>query len=86
MQLQSHYLFRKHFCRVRRANEQGVVEGVVKFTRLNFFVPVPQVRDLNELNGKLAQMCRGDLKRRLRGKTGTQRSWALPEHINSEDT
>jgi len=57
---------------VRRANEKGVVEGVVKFTRLNFFVPVPQVRDLDELNGKLAEMCQKDLQRRLRGKTGTK--------------
>jgi hypothetical protein len=72
LKLQSHYLFREHFCRVRRANEKGVVEGVVKFTRLNFFVPVPQVRDLHELNSKLAEMCREDLKRRLRGKTGTK--------------
>jgi transposase len=72
LKLQSHYLFREHFCRVRRANEKGVVEGVVKFVRLNFFVPVPQVRDLNELNEKLAQMCREDLKRRLRGKAGTK--------------
>jgi transposase len=72
LKLQSHYLFREHFCRVRRANEKGVVEGVVKFARLNFFVPVPQVRDLNELNEKLTQMCREDLKRRLRGKAGTK--------------
>jgi len=72
LKLQSHYLFREHFCRVRRANEKGVVEGVVKFARLNFFVPVPQVHDLDELNGKLAEMCREDLKRRLRGKTGTK--------------
>ena len=72
LKLQSHYLFREHFCRVRRANEKGVVEGVVKFARLNFFVPVPQVRDLHELNEKLAQMCREDLKRRLRGKAGTK--------------
>jgi transposase len=72
LKLQSHYLFREHFCRVRRANEKGVVEGVVKFARSNFFVPVPQVRDLDELNSKLAEMCREDLKRRLRGKTGTK--------------
>ena len=72
LQLKSHYLFREHFCRVRRANEKGVVEGVVKFTRLNFFVPVPQVRDLDELNGNLAEMCQKDLQRRLRGKTGTK--------------
>jgi len=70
LKLQSHYLFREHFCRVGRANEKGVVEGVVKFTRLNFFVPVPQVRDLSELNDKLAEGCREDLKRRLRGKAG----------------
>ena len=72
LKLQSHYLFREHFCRVRRANEKGVVEGVVKFARLNFFVPVPRVCDLDELNGKLAEMCREDLKRRLRGKTATK--------------
>jgi transposase len=72
LKLQSHYLFREHFCRVRRPNEKGVVEGMVKFTRLNFFVPVPQVRDLEELNLWLVQMCREDLKRQLRGKSGTK--------------
>ncbi len=72
LKLQSHYLFREHFCRVGRANEKGVVEGVVKFARLNFFVPVPQVRDLAELNGWLAKKCREDLQRRLRGKAGTK--------------
>jgi transposase len=70
LRLKSHYLFDHHFCRVRRANEKGVVEGVVKYVRLNFFVPVPQVRDLEELNERLAQMCREDLSRRLRGKSG----------------
>ena len=72
LQLQSHYLFREHFCRVARPNEKGVVEGVVKFTRLNFFVPVPQAGDLDELNKKLASMCRDDMGRRLRGKSGTK--------------
>jgi len=80
LKLQSHYLFREHFCQVRRANEKGVVEGVVKFARLNFFVPVPQVCDLNELNGKLAQMCREDLKRRLRGKAGTKAESLKEDH------
>jgi transposase len=72
LKLQSHYLFREHFCRVRRPNEKGVVEGVVKFTRQNFFVPVPQVADLKELNARLVEMCREDLKRQLRGKTGSK--------------
>jgi transposase len=72
LQLQSHYLFREHFCRVARPNEKGVVEGVVKFARLNFFVPVPQVRDIDELNRLLVTMCRKDLGRRVRGKSGTK--------------
>lgn len=72
LQLQSHYLFAHHFCLVRRANEKGVVEGVVKFARLNFFVPVPQVATLEELNLRLAEQCREDLGRRLRGKSGTK--------------
>jgi transposase len=72
LKLQSHYLFREHFCRVRRPNEKGVVEGVVKFARLNFFVPVPQARDLQELNVRLVQLCREDMKRRLRGKNGAK--------------
>jgi transposase len=72
LKLQSHYLFKEHFCRVRRSNEKGVVEGVVKFSRLKFFVPVPQVRDFQELNLTLAEQCREDMKRRLRGKVGTK--------------
>ena len=70
LQLKSHYLFDHHFCRVARGNEKGVVEGQVKFTRLNFFVPVPQVRDLAELNAHLRQRCTEDQHRRLRGQPG----------------
>lgn len=69
MQLQSHYLFEEHFCCVRRPNEKGVVEGVVKYARLNFMVPVPQVQNLEELNEKLEASCREDLKRKLRGQS-----------------
>ena len=78
LQLQSHYLFEAHFCRVRRANEKGVVEGGVKYVRSNFLVPVPQVRDLDELNDILVEKCREDLKRRLRGK-GAPKSELLQE-------
>ena len=69
LQLQSHYLFEHHFCRVGRGNEKGVVEGLVKYARLNFMVPVPQARDFAQLNEHLRECCRGDLKRQLRGKT-----------------
>jgi transposase len=72
LQLQSHYLFEEHFCTVRRANEKGVVEGLVKYVRLNFMVPVPEVQSLEELNQQLIDRCRGELQRKLRGKGATK--------------
>ncbi|MGB2863110.1 MAG: IS21 family transposase [Sedimentisphaerales bacterium] len=75
----SHYLFRYHFCLVRRANEKGLVEGLVKFARLNFLVPVPQVRDFDELNTHLLQMCREDMRRKLRGHSKSKEELLLEE-------
>jgi transposase len=72
LQLKSHYLFDHHFCTVRRANEKGIVEGCVKFARLNFFVPVPRVRSFEELNTFLEECCTSDRNRRVRGKTQTK--------------
>jgi transposase len=72
LQLKSHYLFDHHFCLVQRPNEKGVVEGTVKYARLNFFVPVPQVRDLDELNAHLLERCREDQRRRVRGSRATK--------------
>jgi transposase len=72
LQLQSHYLFKEHFCNVRRGNEKGVVESMVRYTRSNFMVPVPEVRSLDELNRKLEERCRDELGRTLRGQTGTK--------------
>jgi len=66
--LVGHYLFEPHFCRVRRANEKGVVEGAVRYSRLNFMVPVPEVADWGQLNAHLRACCRSDMTRRLRGK------------------
>ncbi|MHC4854243.1 MAG: IS21 family transposase [Planctomycetota bacterium] len=68
LQLLSHYLFDTHFCRVRRPNEKGVAESTVRYGRLNFFVPVPEIDDLEPLNVRLLEQCRRDLARRLRGK------------------
>ena len=77
-QLKSHYLFNHHFCRVARGNEKGVVEGQVKYTRLNSFVPVPQMRDFAELNAHLRERSVEDRQRRLRGQSGTKQQ-LLPE-------
>jgi transposase len=72
LQLSSHYLFDYRFCRVARPNEKGVVEGMVKFTRLNFLVPVPQASSMAALNEHLEQQCRHDLLRRVRGQSQTK--------------
>ena len=72
LQLKSHYLFDHHFCLVRRANEKGVVEGIVKYARQNFFVPVPEVGDLEELNQYLLECCLADAQRKLRGAAATK--------------
>jgi len=73
LQLQSHYLFKEHFCRVRQPNEKGIVEGVVKFARLNFLVPVPEVKDLDELNAYLEQCCQDNLQWRVRGRSAPKK-------------
>jgi transposase len=69
--LQSHYLFAPHFCLVRRPNEKGHVERLLDYARSNFLVPVPAVESLEELNARLADQCRRDLDRPVRGKPGT---------------
>ena len=79
LQLESHYLFDHHFCRVARGNEKGVVEGQVKYTRLNYFVPVPLVGDMDELNRKLEQACKDDQARHLRGQTGSKAQLLLDD-------
>ena len=75
----SHYLFEPHFCNVRRPNEKGIVEGSVKYSRLNFMVPVPQVKNYDELNRVLRDCCRADLGRILRGKRSLTKCQLLME-------
>ena len=75
----SNYLFEPHFCNVRRPNEKGIVEGSVKYSRLNFMVPVPQVKDYDELNRLLRDCCQSDLDRILRGKRTFSKKQLLAE-------
>jgi transposase len=67
LRLQSHYLFREHFCLVRRANEKGH-ERLLGFARRSFLVPVPQVESLESLNAQLRERCLADMAERTRGK------------------
>jgi transposase len=71
LRLKSHYLFDSHFCLVRRPNEKGHVERLVEYARSNFLVPVPAVASLETLNAHLAERCRQDQDRSVRGKAGT---------------
>lgn len=75
----SHYLFEPHFCNVRRPNEKGIVEGSVRYARLNFMVPVPGVKDYDELNRRLRAGCQSDLGRVLRGKRSLSKKQLLAE-------
>jgi transposase len=75
----SHYLFEPHFCNVRRPNEKGIVEGSVKYSRLNFMVPVPQVKDYDALNKLLRDGCQSDLDRVLWGKRSLTKRQLLME-------
>jgi len=60
------------FCRVRRPEREGRVEGTVEVCALNYFVPVPQVRDFETINAHLYRKCQEDQERRVRGKAGSR--------------
>ncbi len=53
----AHYCFEPIFCNVRKGNEKGLVENLVKWTRHNIFVPVPRVANLEELNEVILNNC-----------------------------
>lgn len=72
LRLKSHYLFEHHFCLVRRPNEKGHTENLVGYARRNFMVPVPAFDDFEVFNNHLAESCREDLKRKLRGNHVTK--------------
>ncbi|HLB76373.1 MAG TPA: IS21 family transposase, partial [Candidatus Dormibacteraeota bacterium] len=57
--LRSHYLFESRFCRVGLvgAHEKGGVENGQGHFRRNHMVPLPECRDLAELNRQLLEAC-----------------------------
>ena len=69
--LRSHYLFKSHFCNVGRANEKGVVEGVVGYVRRNFLVPVPSFPSWEDFNAYLLECCRKRLSMKAARKEDT---------------
>lgn len=66
----SHWGFEAVFCTPgeQGAHEKGGVEGEVGTFRRNHWVPVPQARDLDELNAVLLAACREDEARTIAGR------------------
>lgn len=70
-ELQSHYLFADRFGRPGKGNDKGKVEGLVGYARRHFFVPLPRVGSLDELNAKLLAGCMKRQRATLRGHAET---------------
>jgi Transposase and inactivated derivatives len=56
-QLAAHYGFEPVFCNPASGHEKGLVENLVGYIRRNVCVPLPKVKNLDELNGKLLEKC-----------------------------
>jgi transposase len=71
--LRSHYGFDSFFCipGERGAHEKGGVEGEVGRQRRHFFVPVPKVESLADLNRRLEAADRRDLARHIGSRRET---------------
>lgn len=55
--MSAHYAFKPVFCNIASGNEKGLVEGLVGFVRRNTMVPVPRVKNMDELNDILMKAC-----------------------------
>ena len=55
--LSAHYGFDAVFCNPAEGHEKGLVEGLVGWARRNVCVPVPRVKDIEELNRILLKRC-----------------------------
>ena len=69
--LSAHYGFDAVFCNPAEGHEKGLVEGLVGWARRNICVPVPQVKDMQELNYELPARCLKYEKHKIRGKKAT---------------
>jgi hypothetical protein len=75
----SHWRFQSEFCNPARGNEKGGVEGEGGYFRRNHWVPLPEARDLDELNACLERCCREDQGRVLAGRSETVGAAMLAE-------
>jgi transposase len=77
--LTSHYNFEPLFCMPARGNEKPHVENRVKNLQRRWATPVPQVKDLSELNAYLRACCQQDLTR-----TASKQSETIGERFEQD--
>ena len=70
-ELQSHYLFEDRFGRPGKGNDKGKVEGMERYVRRNFLVPVPSFERFEALNALLERRCLERMDAKLRGQSET---------------
>lgn len=78
----SHWRFAAEFCTPAEAHEKGGVENEAGTFRRRHWVPVPQARDLDELNAQLLRACRDDEGRILAGRAETVGAALLVERAH----
>ena len=78
----SHWRFQSEFCNPARGNEKGGVEGEGGYFRRNHWVPLPEARDLDDLNSYLERCCREDQSRVLAGRSETVGALMLAEQAH----
>ena len=85
MKFQGTYNFEARFCNPGQGHEKGGVEGLVGYARRNFMVPIPEAKDLEELNRHLLEQCVAYGAHRMAGREETvnelyeqERGYLLP--------
>jgi transposase len=79
----SHYLYAAHFCNTGAGWEKGGVEGRVGYCRRNWLIPTKEFPSWEALNEYLAERCRSEWERQLKGRKETigQRLESEREHF-----
>jgi transposase len=64
----SYYLFNSYYCTPAQGHEKGGVENDVGYAQRNFFSPLPDVENYEELNQYLLECSENDIHRHVRGQ------------------
>jgi transposase len=67
----SHWGYQSEYCNPASGNEKGGVEGELGWFRRNWLVPVPEAKDLVELNERILAACVANHSRTISGRNLT---------------